>query len=98
MAVGLTQTLTEMNTMNISWGLRRPVLRADNLTTFVLKSGSVKLLEPSGPVQGFLYLYMLSDTVLLLFNRAETIKLKWQLIRTNPIWINEMVFVVGLTL
>jgi len=31
---------------------RRPVLRADNFTTF-LKSGSLNLLEPSGPVQAY---------------------------------------------
>jgi len=34
MALGLTQPLTEMSTRNISWGKRRPVRRADNLTTF----------------------------------------------------------------
>ena len=55
MALGLTQTLTQMSTRNISWGWRRPVRRADNLTTFMcrlsLKSGSVNFLEPSGPVQ-----------------------------------------------
>jgi hypothetical protein len=34
-ALGLTQPLTEMSTRNISWGLRRPVRRADNLTTFI---------------------------------------------------------------
>jgi hypothetical protein len=33
MALGLTQPLTEMSTRNISWGQRRPVRRADNLTT-----------------------------------------------------------------
>jgi hypothetical protein len=37
------------------------VRRADNLATFmwpiVLKSGSLNLLEPSGPVKGLLYLY-----------------------------------------
>ena len=53
-AKGLTQPLTEMSTSNISWGYRRPVCRTDNLTTFMgrlLKSGSLNLLEPSGPVQ-----------------------------------------------
>jgi len=30
-----TQPLTNMSTRNISWGLRRLVLRADNLTTFM---------------------------------------------------------------
>ena len=48
-ALGSTQPLTEMSTKNISWGLTWTVPRADNLTT--LKSGSLNLLEPSGPVQ-----------------------------------------------
>jgi hypothetical protein len=46
MALGLTQPLTEMSTRNNSWGqpyhIRGPI---------VLKSGSLNLLEPSGPVQ-----------------------------------------------
>jgi hypothetical protein len=33
MALGLTQPLTEISTRNISWGYRRPLRRADNLTT-----------------------------------------------------------------
>ena len=37
MALGLTQTLTEMSTRNISWGWRRTVSRADNLTTFMCR-------------------------------------------------------------
>ena len=37
MALGSTQPLTEMSTRNISWGLRRPVRRADNLTTFMCR-------------------------------------------------------------
>jgi hypothetical protein len=36
-AVGLTQPLTEMSTRNISWRQRRPVLRADNLATFMCR-------------------------------------------------------------
>ena len=32
-ALGLTEPLTKMRTRNISWGLRRRVRRADNLTT-----------------------------------------------------------------
>jgi hypothetical protein len=53
MAPGLTQPLTEMSTRSISWGWSRPVRTADNLhVQTVLKSGSLNLLEPSGPVQG----------------------------------------------
>jgi len=37
MALGLTRALTEMSTRNVSWGQRRPVLRADNLTTFMYR-------------------------------------------------------------
>jgi len=35
--LGLTQLLTEMSTSNISWGLRQPVHRAENLTTFICR-------------------------------------------------------------
>jgi len=35
MALGSTQSLTEMSTSNIYWGVKRPVRRAENLTTFM---------------------------------------------------------------
>jgi hypothetical protein len=35
MTLGSTQPLTEMSTMNISWGRRQPVRRADNFATFM---------------------------------------------------------------
>ena len=45
-------SLREINAKSISWGVRRPVCRADNLTTFnVLKSRNLKCLDPSGFVQ-----------------------------------------------
>jgi hypothetical protein len=37
MALGSTQPLTEMSTRNISWGYRRPVYKADNLTTILCR-------------------------------------------------------------
>jgi len=56
MALGLTQPLTEMITRNISWGGKGG--RCIGLTTLppscvpiFLKSGSLNLLEPSGPAQ-----------------------------------------------
>jgi len=55
MALGLTQPLTEMSTRNISWGVK--VAGAQGWQSYhihvpiVLKSGSINLLEPSGPVQ-----------------------------------------------
>jgi len=54
MALGSTQPLTEMSTRSISWGVKRPVRKVDNLPpscAVVTKSGSLKFLEPSGPVQ-----------------------------------------------
>jgi hypothetical protein len=53
MVLGSTQSLSEMRTSNISWGLK--AARADNLNTFMcrmsLKSGSPNLLELSGSVK-----------------------------------------------
>jgi hypothetical protein len=37
MALGSTQPLTEMRTRNISWGVKRSVLRADNFTMFMCR-------------------------------------------------------------
>ena len=54
MALGSTQPLTEMSTRNISWGLRRPVRKADNLPPScagVTKNGELNFLEHSGPLQ-----------------------------------------------
>jgi len=56
LALGLTQPLTEMSTRNISWEVK--VASAYGWQPYplhvpiVLKSGSLNLLEPSGPVQG----------------------------------------------
>jgi hypothetical protein len=54
MALGLTQHLTEKSARNISWGKgdRCIGLIPYHLhVTTVWKSGSLSLLEPSGPVQ-----------------------------------------------
>jgi len=37
MTLGSTQPLTEMSARRISWGWRRPVRKADNLTTFLCR-------------------------------------------------------------
>ena len=71
MALGLTQPLTEMSTRNISWGVK--VASAYGWQPYhlqvltVLKSGSLNLLEPSGPVQAcngivLLFLHVLATT------------------------------------
>jgi len=65
MALGSTQPLKEMSTRNVSWGWRRPVRRADNLTTFMCRLswnlGASTSWNPqalSRPVMGLLYLYL----------------------------------------
>jgi hypothetical protein len=54
MTLGSTQPLTETNTKDLSWGQRRSLLRADNLTTFMYRlsrnSGNLNLQELQGPV------------------------------------------------
>ena len=63
MVLELTQPLTELSTRNISWGLRWPVRRADNLTTFMCQVswnlGTSTSWNPQGlfrPVIQLLYL------------------------------------------
>ena len=55
MALGLTQPLTEMSTRNISWGVKAAGAYGCQPyhphVPIVLKSGSLSLLESSGPVQ-----------------------------------------------
>jgi hypothetical protein len=65
MALGSTQPLTVMSTRNVFWGQRRPVLRADNLTTFMCRLswnlGAWTFCNYYGlsrPVMGLLYLYL----------------------------------------
>jgi len=64
MALGSTQPLTKMSTRNVTWGKRRPVLRADNLTNFMYRLscnlGASNSWNPQGlsrPVMGLLYLF-----------------------------------------
>jgi len=64
MALGSTQPPTEMSTRNISWVLRRPVRRANNLATFMCQlswnMGASTFWNPQGlsrAVQGLLYLF-----------------------------------------
>ena len=65
MALGLTQPLTEMSTRDVYGGQRRPVRRADNLTTFMCRlswnlgvSTSRNHQGLSRPVMGLLYVYV----------------------------------------
>ena len=62
MALGYTQSVTEMSTRNISWVKRRPVRKADNLTTFMCRLswslGASTSWNPQGlsrPVMGLLF-------------------------------------------
>jgi len=56
MALGLTQSVTEMSTRNVSWRVKGAGVYGWQPYHFhvpiVLKSGSLNLLEPSWPVQG----------------------------------------------
>ena len=56
MALGLTQPVTEMSPRNVSWGVKAAGAlgwQPYHLhVSIVLKSGSLNLLELSGPVQG----------------------------------------------
>ena len=71
MALGSTQTLTEMNTSNISRagkggrcvGLTKLLPSCVDCFEIV---GSLGFLETSRPVQGLLYLYLLPTVLLLL--------------------------------
>ena len=55
MALGLTQPLTGMSTRNFSWGVKAAGEKGWQPyhlhVPIVLKSGSLNLPEPSGPVQ-----------------------------------------------
>jgi len=77
MALGLTQPLTEMSTRNV-WvpvtfprgGLKQPVCRADNLTTFMWRLssnlGASNSWNPQGlsrPVMGLLYLLSTAEVI-----------------------------------
>ena len=64
MALELIQPLTEMSTMNVSWGVKAAGARAENLTTFVCRLtwnlGASTSWNPQGlsrPVMEFLYLF-----------------------------------------
>jgi hypothetical protein len=60
-ALESTQPLTEMSTRCISWGQRRPVRKADNLTTILCRCHEIRnlnFLEPSGPIQDCFTFYL----------------------------------------
>jgi hypothetical protein len=63
-ALGLTQSLTEMNTGSISWGWKRPVCRTDNLTIFMFDCLEIWELQTSGDLKtcpGFaLHLFLIN--------------------------------------
>jgi hypothetical protein len=63
MALGSTKPLTYMSTRNVFWGVEAAGQPYHLLVPTVMKSGSLKLLEPWGPVQAcngitFLYTYI----------------------------------------
>jgi len=72
-ALGLTQPLTEISTRNISWGQRRPMSKADNLTTFICRL-SLNLLELSWPAQA-------CNGIAFYQHRALCHYVQWQLVK-----------------
>jgi len=93
MALGSTQPLTEMCTRSISWGLRRPVRKADNLPpscAVVMKFGNLNFLEPSGhlgPVMGMIYLFIQKYYYFLQLS-CHSMAVVLTLVQTKQIWIN----------
>jgi len=70
MALGSTHPVTEIRTRSISWGLKRPVRKADNLPpscAVVTKSGNLNFLETSEPLRACngtaLPLYLINDQI-----------------------------------
>jgi hypothetical protein len=83
LTLGSTQPLTEMSTSNISWGVNVACAYSSHYhlhVPIVLKSGSLNILEPSGPVQAcrgitlpLLYITC-KGTVLIAINTIINIK------------------------
>jgi len=75
MALGLTQPLIEMSTRNILWGVKAAGAygwQPYHLhVPIVLKSGSLNLLEPSGPVMGLFYLFFTDQTSVYMGHRTR---------------------------
>ena len=84
MALGLTQPLTEMSTRNSSWGWRRPVRKADNLTTFMCRLswnlGAWNSWNPQGlsrPVMELLHLFTFFQYLFnIIHNKAISISIQ----------------------
>jgi hypothetical protein len=77
MTLGLTQPLTEMSTRNIFWGIKAAGAYSWQSLhlhlRIVLKSGTLKLLESSGPLKGLLYVL----TVLKFLERPIQMLTNW---------------------
>jgi hypothetical protein len=89
-ALGSTQPLTEMSTRSLSWGWRRPVRRADNLTTYMcrlsINSGASASRNPKGlsrPVAGKLYLLSERSTD---FSNKKQIWTQRHLLGVESVW------------
>jgi len=88
MALGLTQPLTEMSTRNISWRVKAAGAydwQPYHLhVPMFLKSGSLNLLESSGPVQAY-------SGIALPFTFMLNVKLRWSTTRLLRSRIAEVV-------
>jgi hypothetical protein len=79
MALGSTQPLTEMSTSCISWGKGGRCVRLTTLPpscAVVMKSGNLNFLEPSGPLQGLIYLtFYINELNTTIRHRQMTVKM-----------------------
>ena len=82
MSLGSTQPLTEMSTRNISWGIKAAGVwgwKPYHLHVLnVLKSGSLKLLEPSRPVQACNGIALPSALQLGIQTFCDTMPCQWR--------------------
>jgi hypothetical protein len=100
MALGSTQTLIEMSTRIISWGLKRPVRKTDDLTTILCRCqenlGILNSWIPLGhsrPVTGLLYL-----TIITPGNRVLPEKITGsQLVKNFPAFYRTRMFIAAFT-
>jgi len=95
MALGLTQPLTEISTRNISWGLRCPMPRADNLTTFMCQlSWNLEaltfrnLMGLSGHVMGLLYFLSLGALQIVNVD-LDSLSLYLLISATAQFWVSD---------
>ena len=99
MALGSTQTLTEMSTRNIPWGIKAAWTygwQSYHLhVPTVFKSGNLNLLEPSGPVQACNGIALLSSVKDQMFNMKHIMTILAHTV-CNIVYIHTKIFQLAL--